>query len=110
VTVQDEEKVTVVQAATNEAKPAAAIEEVQTVNATVGKCRLKGQHQEIFENCLILRDFVKRDRFHLCTNTHVVRVYAEHTVQTLNLILPRMRCIPQMHFRIGGKAKLRLLP
>jgi hypothetical protein len=37
VTVQDEEKVTVVQAATNEAKPAAAVEEVQTVNATVGK-------------------------------------------------------------------------
>jgi hypothetical protein len=41
VTVQDEEKVTVVQAATNEAKPAAAVEEVQTVNATVGKKPLR---------------------------------------------------------------------
>ncbi len=54
--VQDEEKVTVVQAATNEAKPAAAIEEVQTVNATVGKKPLKGQHHEIFEKYIILRD------------------------------------------------------
>ncbi len=51
--MQDEEKVTVVQAATNEAKPAAAVEEVQTVNATVGKKPLKGQYHEIFENVLL---------------------------------------------------------
>ncbi len=49
--MQDEEKVTVVQAATNEAKPAAAVEEVQTVNATVGKQPLKGPYHEMFENC-----------------------------------------------------------